>query len=122
MRKLAAPCAASGCPAVAVRAGRCTAHQRRDTRPNVYRRPGYGPAWPAIRRQVLAEEPVCGCGRPTTRVDHKVPLRLGGTNARHNLQGLCERCHDRKTGHERATGGRGVEISTATARAAPYGS
>jgi 5-methylcytosine-specific restriction protein A len=100
-RKLASPCAQAGCPAVAVRHGRCAGHQRLDTRPPIYQRPGYGPAWAAIRAVVLRQEPSCRkCGAPSTRVDHIVPLRLGGTHDRSNLQGLCERCHNRKTGHE----------------------
>ncbi|MAG35262.1 MAG: HNH endonuclease [Dehalococcoidia bacterium] len=64
------------------------------------RRRRYGPAWRALRAQVLAEEPFCrSCGSPTpaTDVDHITPKRIGGTDARYNLQGLCKPCHSAKT-------------------------
>jgi 5-methylcytosine-specific restriction endonuclease McrA len=54
-----------------------------------------GSVWRALRRRVLAEEPVCqvpGCGRLSTEVDHIVPLAAGGAPLdRANLQGLCQR-------------------------------
>jgi 5-methylcytosine-specific restriction endonuclease McrA len=50
--------------------------------------------WRRLRLRVLAEEPVCaipGCGRPSTEVDHIVPLAAGGAPLdRANLQGLCQ--------------------------------
>lgn len=50
-------------------------------------------AWRTVRAQVLVEEPVCavrGCGRPSTTVDHIVPLIRGGSRIdRANLQGMC---------------------------------
>ena len=38
-------------------------------------------------------------------VDHRVPLCLGGTNERGNLQLLCPECHRTKTARERVGGG-----------------
>lgn len=42
---------------------------------------------------MLREEPICavrGCGRPSTTVDHRVPLSKGGSRLdRGNLQGMC---------------------------------
>lgn len=49
--------------------------------------------WRTIRAKVLAEEPVCavvGCGRPSTTVDHVIPLVRGGPRLdRANLRGMC---------------------------------
>jgi len=52
-----------------------------------------------MRHVVLIEEPVCRiCGRkPSTQVDHIVPLCKGGTDIRSNLQGICDQCHEEKT-------------------------
>jgi 5-methylcytosine-specific restriction endonuclease McrA len=53
-----------------------------------------GTAWRKIRAQVLAEEPICavqGCFRPSTEVDHIIPLARGGSPLdRDNLQGMCK--------------------------------
>jgi 5-methylcytosine-specific restriction protein A len=57
----------------------------------------------ALRRRLLAEEPLCrACaarGRVAAAVelDHIVPLSKGGTNAAGNLQPLCGDCHAAKT-------------------------
>lgn len=53
------------------------------------------PSWKRLREQVLREEPVCRICRkaPSTQVHHKVPVHLGGTNARANLEGVCQDCH-----------------------------
>lgn len=52
-----------------------------------------GPGWQRIRRQVLSEEPVCPCGAPSVEVHHIIPVVLGGTSERDNLQALCKACH-----------------------------
>ena len=94
MRKFPGACLEPGCPVI-TRETRCPAHQPR--RLGTSQR-GYGTAWQAIRLEVLRQEPYCRrCGAPATTVDHILPLRQGGTNARYNLQALCKRCHDRKT-------------------------
>jgi len=88
-----------------VERGRCAYHarQRERARPNqTARRWYYTARWRALRIQVLSDEPVCReCDRlPSHDVDHIVPHR--GDEAlfwdRANLQGLCVRCHARKTG------------------------
>jgi 5-methylcytosine-specific restriction enzyme A len=59
--------------------------------------------WPALRRRVLAEEPLCrpcaAAGRTSAsrEVDHIVPRSQGGTTERVNLQGICSACHRAKT-------------------------
>jgi len=69
---------------------------------------GYGREHDAMRRQVLAEEPLCrlcleaGRVTPTTIADHIVPLADGGASDRYNYQGLCRPCHDLKTARESA--------------------
>jgi 5-methylcytosine-specific restriction protein A len=52
-------------------------------------------SWNRLREQVLREEPACQiCEKaPSTHIHHKVPVTLGGTNARSNLEGLCQDCH-----------------------------
>ena len=58
-----------------------------------------GRRWVGMRHVVLVEEPVCrACGRkPSTQVDHIIPLCKGGTDSRDNLQGICFECHEIKT-------------------------
>ena len=69
---------------------------------------GYGATWQRLRRQVLAEEPLCRACKPrvtaAVAVDHIVPKAKGGTDDRANLQPLCQACHDAKTARDRATG------------------
>lgn len=64
---------------------------------------GYGRQWrEGVRAQVLREEPFCrsclamGEQELTVIVDHIVPRRAGGSDARGNLQGLCRACSNRK--------------------------
>lgn len=63
---------------------------------------GYGADWRKLRYQVLADHPTCqGCGNaPSTDVDHIKSKRLGGTDARSNLQALCGACHRSKTAYD----------------------
>lgn len=66
-----------------------------------------GRAGVKLRQQVRDEEPLCraclaeGRTRATDEVDHIVPLSRGGSNARSNLQGLCDPCHKAKSDRER---------------------
>lgn len=78
-----------------------------DRRPSAAAR-GYDRRWRRLRRRVLAEEPVCRDpdGRhpnevvAAVHVDHIIPRRNGGTDARENLQALCPSCHSYKTAIE----------------------
>lgn len=61
-----------------------------------------GPGWRRTRAEVLFECATCRvCGAPATQVDHIVPLYMGGTSDRDNLQALCQACHLAKTTAER---------------------
>ena len=67
--------------------------------------------WRKLRGQVLREQPECadpygwhqadGVMVASQQVDHMIPLRvdLGQAYERKHLQGLCARCHTKKT-HE----------------------
>jgi 5-methylcytosine-specific restriction protein A len=99
------PCRAAGCPELVTgRDGLCARHarERREaherTRTNAGKR-GYGAAWRKLRAAVIARDPICVECRvnPSTDVDHILPRASGGTDALSNLQGLCHRCHSRKT-------------------------
>ncbi|MGH9918824.1 MAG: HNH endonuclease [Nitrososphaerales archaeon] len=72
-----------------------------------------GPCWTALRRRVLAEEPLCRiCGEPAEEVDHVWPLGRGGTSDRQNLQALCRPCHEDKSMGEQPGPLRSPEPST----------
>lgn len=63
-----------------------------------YRRPGRSSkrdAQSIVRRQVLADAGgICEwCGAPASEVDHLVPVKLGGTDARANLLAACRTCN-----------------------------
>lgn len=59
---------------------------------------GYDAEWRRIRAEHLAQFPNCvSCGRPGSHVDHRIPLKQGGTHDHSNLQTLCAGCHSRKT-------------------------
>lgn len=68
-------------------------------RPNSYQR-GYNRNWRRLRMLVLHRDPICkmaNCHSPSTDADHIIPKAEGGDNSMSNLQGLCHRCHSRKT-------------------------
>lgn len=96
LKALPSACAAPGCPEI-TRQRLCRRHQRIDDARRRAAQPEYGPHWPRLRRQVLAEEPLCDCGARTTDVDHIVPLSRGGRTVRSNLKARCHSCHSRKT-------------------------
>ena len=58
--------------------------------------------WPTLRRAALhRDNHTCQqCGQRATHVDHIIGAHQGGTDHLDNLQALCRRCHDRKTGRE----------------------
>lgn len=49
-----------------------------------------------VKREVLASGPCVHCGGPAEHVDHILPLALGGTDARTNLQPSCQTCNLKK--------------------------
>lgn len=97
------PCGHPGCPRLVGEGRYCREHTREQNQGRGSPRTrGYDAEWEQIRKQVLREEPTCTIrtlclGDPSTDVDHVVPLRRGGTNARRNLRGACHRCHSSKT-------------------------
>jgi 5-methylcytosine-specific restriction enzyme A len=102
------PCSHPGCPALAVRRGRCEVHARQaeaeyrkrnpDTRPSAAQR-GYDAKWRRIRAAYLRAHPACVLcgGTDNLEVDHIIPLAQGGTNKWSNLQVLCKSHHSQKT-------------------------
>lgn len=63
--------------------------------------------WRRVRALFLAQFPLCSdCSKrgmvvAARVVDHIVPINEGGARYDyHNLQGLCDRCHNRKSGRE----------------------
>lgn len=57
-----------------------------------------------MHRKVLKRQPRCRlqypgiCTGVSTQVDHIREKDQGGTNAESNLQGVCQPCHDHKSG------------------------
>ena len=99
-----------GCPRLAVEKGRCEEHAYPvwggRERPTAAQR-GYGWEWQKIRKQVLREEPHCRwCGKPSVTVDHIRPKARGGSDARSNLQALCNSCRKIKDARDAAEGKR----------------
>lgn len=96
------PCRWPGCAELVAR-GYCGEHQQKVDAG--YRKKGKRAAyrtrrWRALRRRVLAEQPLCadGCGQLAVEVDHVKPVEDGGAMwERANLQGLAHACHSRKT-------------------------
>lgn len=91
-------CSRAGCPHWCP----CPVHPPQPWARRVHVSQGRRDVTPALRAQVLEEEPVCRlCATaPSVQVDHLVPLRRGGGSERANLAGVCARCHARKTGRE----------------------
>lgn len=113
------PCRHKGCREVVSPAGFCAAHQteaytvQRHSRSEdkiehdrFYARV----AWRRVRAYQLSIEPLCRECRKHHKlvvaviVDHIIPRRNGGADYdMNNLQSLCKRCHDSKTGKECTT-------------------
>lgn len=95
------PCRYQRCPALTDHSsGYCPAHRATyDQRRGSPQSRGYDSVWRKLSKQVRKEEPICRrCRRQdSVLVDHIVPKRSGGTDARSNLQALCKDCHDEKT-------------------------
>jgi 5-methylcytosine-specific restriction enzyme A len=109
-RRQPTPCTADPrCPRLVDSPGPCPEHAAERNRVRAARESwrDYGREWRAIRAAVLAAHPACQeCGRPAVDVDHRLPLRHGGTHAPENLAALCRSCHARKTARENGFGGR----------------
>lgn len=66
---------------------------------------GYDRRWQKNAKVYLASNPLCadpfgvhgGWPAPAGHVDHITPRSAGGGDEWENLQGLCVRCHSRKT-------------------------
>lgn len=58
--------------------------------------------WREIRQRVLIRDVVCQSCRvkPATCVHHIQAVVEGGSDAMSNLEGLCESCHNRRSGSE----------------------
>lgn len=87
--------------------GRCPEHRKEQKAEwQARRKPGswkpYSGRWRRLRLMVLARDPICMiCRREqSTDADHVVARSKGGDNSLDNLQGLCHRCHSRKTATE----------------------
>lgn len=97
-------CSCIGCEELVYGSARyCDVHvqerrKREDSsRPSSARR-GYDAAWQKVRAAHLRTYPWCSeCGKRANEVDHKTPLRDGGSNDESNLRSLCKKCHSRHT-------------------------
>jgi 5-methylcytosine-specific restriction protein A len=106
------PCLEPGCGALC-HTPRCPEHTRQHDRRDRQRRGsssrrGYTRRHYKLREIVLARDPICrACGEEPSEVsDHIIALRRGGAPFDlSNLQGLCRKCHNRKTARERGRGG-----------------
>ncbi len=117
-RRAPHPCGMAGCSRLVIDGSRCEMHRlprQRDDRDSAAAR-GYGEEWRKIRGEYLRRYPFCADPyhyhinkAAATMVDHIKPKKQGGTDDDANLQGLCYKCHARKTAHDgsRAGGARG---------------
>jgi 5-methylcytosine-specific restriction protein A len=96
------PCPEPGCATI-TQGGRCDLHRKQHRKgtgsrrfADVYR----SRQWQRLSARVLMEEPWCRvCGERSEQADHIVAMNDGGAPLdRANVQGLCRRCHARKTG------------------------
>jgi len=126
-------CGHAGCRTPAA-GGRCPKHPAPKPRSGGWVKPddkagsaskrGYGRAWQAKRKYVMARDPICKvCGRePSSHVDHIVPKYMGGTDDYSNLRGIGRVCHGRKSsteGHDAkraAQAARGLPTANGRAR------
>lgn len=100
------PCVHPGCTELVQSGSLCVRHRRvREQERGTSSARGYGYSWRQIRDAFLQKHPWCsdpfgfhkGENVRARHVDHRVPLRLGGSNDESNLNGMCDHCHDHKT-------------------------
>ena len=113
-------CITTHCNSIATRAGYCAPCHKKNVQHFEKQRAtatqrGYGHSWHVARTKYLKSNPLCvwclneGHTTAATLVDHIVPHKgdvvlFWDYN---NWQSLCRRCHDVKSGQERAQSGRG---------------
>ncbi len=105
------PCKHPGCPEV-TRDGYCHKHKQyeRAVKRTYQSRKNTDPfysstAWKRLRKYYRDRNPLCEvCGKAAAvMVDHVIPIKDGGAPMElANLQALCWKCHNIKTGKERA--------------------
>lgn len=103
------PCTQPGCTELVTSGSHCSIHAKKaDEQRGSAAERGYGSAWRKIRNAFLQKHPWCadpygyhqGMHVMAAHVDHKLPLKAGGTNDESNLQQLCQHCHSVKTAKE----------------------
>lgn len=84
-----------------VKSGNCAEHKKKRKRLSAHAR-GYGERWRQIAKLILMRDRICRICRieRATEADHIIPKSQGGNDSMRNLQGLCKRCHARKTAGE----------------------
>ena len=98
-------CSAPGCSALLLKPGRCGAHARKPWAHTLTRHErGYNSQHERDRASALAREPLCYLchTKPSTTMDHEVPLAEGGTNDPTNHRGACKDCQQVKASREGA--------------------
>jgi len=100
------PCVYPGCTELVQSGSLCAVHRRkREQERGSASARGYDYAWQRVRVAYLQKHPLCcdpfgdhvGVQVRAVHVDHVVARSKGGTDAESNLQGLCSRCHSKKT-------------------------
>ncbi len=95
-------CLTPRCPNPATYRGRCSTcspARERATHPNrhIYNTK----RWQLLRRRILFNQSLCGCGAIAIDVDHITAIEDGGDPwAPANLQPMCQPCHAAKTNAE----------------------
>lgn len=115
-------CGRSGCPTLVRGRTYCDDHTPEAWSGGLTAQQGHGTtrAQRALVAQVLAEEPTCACGAPSTEAGHIVPRSQGGRYVRDNLKGQCRPCNVAQIKTDRRQYGGGTD-DPRTRRARPTG-
>ena len=101
-------CAAPRCPNTTAAGSYCDEHKAKYARPHAPVNPIYvSREWREFRKRFLRDHPVCVvCGGKADTCDHIEPWKgnLALFYDPGNIEGLCWRCHSRKTAIENAFG------------------